>query len=541
MKKRILSVVVAVLAAVAANAQSGLTNEELAVRNLERAIEMTDNIFDKMFITSGFRLRFFYNANTGAASETVSVWEYTSALEATNSVLEGLIALKETKPELYNANFDRYVTRFSYLYRGLQYYRGKYTESAPLISYTGPNAWNTVYGVHRANSQGNANVQGIENVYDDQMWIIRELVRAYNSTGVETYLTTAEILAAYVLDGWDCNLKANGEEYGGITWGPGYTSKHSCSNGPLISPLVWLSEIYSKGDRADAEVTYYALDKDGRRYEVTKKKSEYYLDFARKIFKWQLNTLRDSGTGVFWDAAWASTGDITYREIDGVKYRVHLDVGGGGGDKWTYNTGVMISGAADLYRVTGEQSYLTSLTDISGKAHTAFTSITRVDGVRYRQMHYSKQSYNGTNGSPWFNDVLERGFIAATEFVEATKAYVEEEQACLDYAYDHHIIDGFMPINLIKGWDTSDESNPEQAKISVMYALSRASEYGMMVKYQASLTGIKGIEAEKKTDGRVNVYSVDGRQVRSSVDRNDATQGLQRGIYLVGGEKIAVR
>ena len=98
-----------------------------------------------------------------------------------------------------------------------------------------------------------------------------------------------------------------------------------------------------------------------------------------------------------------------------------------------------------------------------------------------------------------------------------------------------------MPIDLINGWNDSDASNPEENKIHVMYSLSRASEYGMMVKFQASLTGIKTIETEKKTDGRVDVYTVDGRHVRSSVDRNDATQGLQRGIYLVGGEKIAVR
>ncbi len=541
MKKRILTAVVAVVAFAGVHAQSGLTSEEMAVRNLQRAIELTDGIFDKMFTVSGGKLAFYYNATTGKASDIVSVWEYTSALEATNSVLEGLTALKESQPEIYEANYDRYVKRFKDLYRGLQYYRGKYTDSQPLISYTGPNAWANVYGVHRANSMGAANVQGIENVYDDQMWIIRELLRAYKVTGVENYLNMAENLTAYVLDGWDCNLRADGTEYGGITWGPGYTSKHSCSNGPLISPLVWLSEIYSEGERADADVTYYALDKDGRRYEVTKKKGEYYLDFARKVFDWQYNTLRDNGTGVFWDAAWASTGDITYREIDGVKYRVHLDVGGGGGDKWTYNTGVMLSGAADLYRVTGEQAYLTRLKDMGLKAHGHFSRVVRAGGVRYTQMLYAKNNSTGCNGTPWFNDVLERGYIAGAEFVETMKGYVEEEQKCLDYAYDNHQIDGFMPIDLINGWNDSDASNPEENKIHVMYSLSRASEYGMMVKFQASLTGIKGIEAEKKTDGRVNVYSVDGRQVRSSVDRQSATDGLGRGLYLVDGEKVAVR
>ncbi|MBR1518413.1 MAG: hypothetical protein IJ624_02790 [Prevotella sp.] len=46
---------------------------------------------------------------------------------------------------------------------------------------------------------------------------------------------------------------------------------------------------------------------------------------------------------------------------------------------------------------------------------------------------------------------------------------------------------------------------------------------------------------KKKTNGQVDVYTVDGRHVRSSVSRQDATDGLGRGLYLVDGEKVAVR
>ena len=534
LKKRLLAVALAVVTIATMNAQNGLNDNDIAVANLKRGIELSDNIFNKMFRKQTGRLSFYYDIATKSQKDVVSVWEYTAAFETVNSVLEGLEEVKEAEPELYAETHDRYVQLLSDLYSGLGYYQGAYTESAPLISYTGPNAWSPVYGVHRASVKGNANVQGIENVYDDQMWIIREMVRAYNNTGDVQYLQTAEALTAYVLDGWDCNLKANGEEYGGITWGPGYTSKHSCSNGPLISPLVWLSEIYSTADNAEKEVTYYVLDKAGKREQVTRKKSEYYLDFAKKIFDWQYNTLRDASTGVFWDATWASTGTIEYREIDGVKYRVHLDVGAPGGDKWTYNTGVMVSGAADIYRVTSEQDYLTKLQDLGDKAYKAFSARTRISGKSYYQLRLNKNSSKGCNGSPWFNQVLERAFIAETPFVSAANSYVEEEQKCLDYAYENFLKEGFLPVNLLAGWEGESEVN-------VQYALSRASEYALIVKYTPSETAIKATETVKKNNDKVDVYTLDGRKVKSHVGRRQVKEGLPKGIYIVDGEKYTVQ
>jgi uncharacterized protein YyaL (SSP411 family) len=59
--------------------------------------------------------------------------------------------------------------------------------------------------------KGKANVTGVLNVYDDQMWLVRELLEAYHLTGQERYLQEAEYLTAYVLDGWDCTLDEKGK------------------------------------------------------------------------------------------------------------------------------------------------------------------------------------------------------------------------------------------------------------------------------------------------------------------------------------------
>lgn len=52
-------------------------------------------------------------------------------------------------------------------------------------------------------------------------------------------------------------------------------------------------------------------------------------------------------------------------------------------------------------------------------------------------------------------------------------------------------------------------------------------------------TGVEGVKAE--TTNTANVYTVDGVQVRTNVAADKATEGLQKGIYVVNGKKVVVR
>lgn len=53
-------------------------------------------------------------------------------------------------------------------------------------------------------------------------------------------------------------------------------------------------------------------------------------------------------------------------------------------------------------------------------------------------------------------------------------------------------------------------------------------------------TDIKNFNVE--TAGKnVNVYSIDGSQVRSNVSKDKALDGLRSGIYVVDGEKHFVK
>ena len=268
----------------------------LSEQNLRRAMELTDNAIASHFTGDGMAMARYYNPYTEVRSdEKGSVWMYTSAIEAVNAVLLGLEAQKEHgNATLYNENFGKYSDLLDKLVDNADYYLGTFE----LISYTQTKEW-SVYGVNRGGSKGSAQVEGIENVYDDQMWLIRELLEAYQVTGKAGYLEKAEYLTGYILDGWDCTRNANGDELGGIPWGPGYVTKHSCSNGSVVGPLTWLHELY-KG-KSD-EVTYRYVDATDKQTRKTMqaKKSDYYLDFAKKIYAWQKSQLLRSD-GVYDD------------------------------------------------------------------------------------------------------------------------------------------------------------------------------------------------------------------------------------------------
>ena len=54
--------------------------------------------------------------------------------------------------------------------------------------------------------------------------------------------------------------------------------------------------------------------------------------------------------------------------------------------------------------------------------------------------------------------------------------------------------------------------------------------------YQKALTGIHNVNVAKENSGKV--YTLDGMLVRSDANANDATKGLQKGVYIVNGKKV---
>lgn len=443
------------------------TGAELTVLNLSKAIALADTALNRYFIGANMTMQRYYNPYIKSASAEVgSVWMYTSAIEAVNSVMESLKSNQKLAPKLYADNFARYGELLAKLYAGLEYYAGTTT----VTSYTQTKKW-TVYAVDRASVPGGANADGIKNVYDDQEWLIREMICSYVITGKAEYLAKAEYLTDYVLDGWDCTINANGEENGGITWGPGYVTKHSCSNGPLVSPLVWLYEIYR--GKAD-QITYRKIDLNGRRYEVTAKKSDYYLTCAKKIYEWQKKYLQ-MDNGVYFDLIGANGKRPQYEQVGGNTYRKGLALTTPSGIAYTYNSGAMLSGCADLYRVTRLGTYLSDTENLAKASFSVFADKdTAVSGY---------YSYPTEGFSTWFNGVLMRGYAAASKQSQTARDALNSFQQNLDYGWANHLYDGLLPTNLLVGWSRILANN----QVEGMFAFAFASEYAQLANYQRQI------------------------------------------------------
>lgn len=441
---------------------------EAAAQNLSRAMQIADSAVLAHFAGNDANLAMsrYYNPQAKVRTyEKGSIWMYTAAIEAVNAVMHSLKAFKEYgDASLYDAHFDRYAALLKKLYSNADYYSGRFT----LISYTQTKEW-TAYGVNRGNSKGGAAVSGTANVYDDQEWFIREMLEAYRLTGDNAYLEKAEYLTDYVLDGWDCVRDNNGNEYGGIPWGPGYVSKHSCSNGPMVSPLVWLHELY-KGK--DDEITYRDVEVGTRaRIAHTLKKSDYYLLFAQKIYAWQKSKLLNAA-GVYEDNYHSCTPSSPSTEvIDGVTYRRGISCSTVNGPPISYNSGSMLSAATDLYRATNDAAYLNDATALADKSFTYFAK------PNLNMPGFYTFAISGFNS--WFNGVLMRAYAEVYPVHAAAATYLGAFQKNLDYAYDNFLYRGFLPPNLLGGWSNGGNENVEG-----MFTFAFAAEYAILARYE---------------------------------------------------------
>lgn len=153
------------------------------------------------------------------------------------------------------------------------------------------------------------------NFFDDMEWNALTMLRIYDVTKDEKYLTTVKELWSYIKAGWN-------EEYanGGVAWvSDQLWSKNACSNGPA-SLLA------------------------ARLYNVTKEDS--YKEWSIRIYEWEKNTLYERSTGKIYDNINGSTNVVDETAL-------------------TYNQGTFVGTAVELYKITGDDTYLNDATKAS--------------------------------------------------------------------------------------------------------------------------------------------------------------------------------
>lgn len=404
--------------------------EEIVEKNTERALEIGNATIDKYGVhLRGYMLAESYNIDTDITSGSSSVWHYTAYYAMISRLIE-IAQTEQARQEYEELSLD--------VYEGFEYYEG----TANLITYKGT-IQQTLYGVNRSFDKGNANVANEMSVYDDQMWIIRETVYRYKATEDEEYLNEAIRLAQVCIDGWDYTLDENGNEYGGIPWGSYYSTKHTCSNAPIVMPLVEIYEI--KKERGDQD-------------------ADYYLEWAIKIYDFVRENLINSN-GTYGDLV--GTTRETATGENGPYYRTTSMSDDIDHTAYTYNTGAMISGGVALYRATGERDYINDAKRSAIAAYSVFCDRESVPG---------EYMYPITSQTTWFNLVLLQGFLDLYEYEpEDSLVYIESFQQSLDYAYENYNRDGFLPRDYLHGWsDSSYDTNKnvmDQASASQMYAM----------------------------------------------------------------------
>ncbi|MBQ8382771.1 MAG: AGE family epimerase/isomerase [Clostridia bacterium] len=362
----------------------------VADENLTRAKALANAVFTKYYQKQSVALQEELPAN----GQYASIWDYMTVLSMVNRIL----ALDPA-----DAEFD--ALRDSLL-DGLDYYGQPRTDQYQ----------NTVYASRRTNTKWNASA---DVCYDDQIWLIREFLNVYESTGRQEYLERAEKLTDFVLtEGWE-------PDEGGIYWMVGGTTRNTCSNAPMIGALV-------------------------RLYHLTGQQS--YLDWAIKIYDWVNEHLLDSN-GLYSDHV-----GTTYDE-DGKAIDTHPPAT----DKHAYNTGSMIYGGVLLYEATGKNAYLVKAKQSAAAAYRYFTESVKTD-------EGSVPQYKITTNT-WFNLILMEGFLELAEYDATADKALRAMQASIDYGYTHNLRNGLLPKLYVSGDSDSKRRLIDMTANAEIYAL----------------------------------------------------------------------
>ncbi len=319
------------------------------------------------------------------AEEICSVWHYTSLLSLYIKLVRN------------NPNDQKLKDKLNMIIEGMEYYHEKRSDGY------------RAYAVKRGVDVDKASSGYMADVYDDNMWIAREFLNAYEVLKDESLLIKCKETIKYCLSGWDSSINTDtSKEWGGIYWGPDYNSKHACSNGPIIATLVRLFEI------APNEKVF---DRD-------------YLTWAKNVYDFSVSTFKMSN-------------DL-YGDMIGTEKKSGQTISHGSLDTtaYTYNTGTMISGGAYLYNATKDVKYL-------NQAKKSMESSLKVFG--------NDEILNGYYQFPvattiWFNLTLFQGYYDLLKFDNSAREYIETIQKSIDFAYNNYLYENTLPVNWVSGW-----------------------------------------------------------------------------------------
>jgi hypothetical protein len=155
---------------------------------------------------------------------------------------------------------------------------------------------------------------GGDKYYDDNAWVGLNLIEVYRATGDRAALADAARVFAFVASGWDTD--PHHPAPGGVFW----------AQSASVNPTRDRNTV-STAPAAELALYLYAFTGEPS-----------YLDWARRLFGWVEQTMKDPADGLYWD----------HIALDGTIEKT----------KWSYNQGAMLGAAALFFRYTGDYGYL---------------------------------------------------------------------------------------------------------------------------------------------------------------------------------------
>lgn len=400
----------------------GIDGKELAVMNFERGTLMAEKVFDSYYTERPVLGNIVYDVldengnhikNTGTGNKETDFWSLTSLFAL-------MVRLDTVTGKSYKEQVDKVID-------AMAYHRG--TRSDNNAGENGAAREFKVYGVHRSNVKDHMDVVGYlgrESVFDDQIWAAQEFLNAYNLYKEKSYLESAVELTEYIYLVGRC-------EIGGIYWGQGYTTRHACSSAPFVKLAAMLAEATGQSK---------------------------YLDWAKDVYEWTYNTLRDPSDNLYYDLIGTrfkieSKYPDSTAEWQNPKYIEGNEILGNGGidaKKYSYNSGSMVSAGVALYKATGDKKYLTQAKATAYSCRSYFGKTNVEEGFTV---------YPGSDGGTtysWFDLILFKGYFDLFEVDKSAGELLDDVQKVYDHDYANYFKDGFMPTTGLIGWTTGRNS-----------------------------------------------------------------------------------
>lgn len=232
-------------------------------------------------------------------------------------------------------------------------------------------------------SSTNGTTGGGTRFYDDNSIVGLSLLEAGEITKQSQYVERAGRIVKFLKSGEDNLL-------GGALWwnedqknisGDPNSNKPACANGYATQFLL----------------QYYAVCPEAEKAEV--------LAFAKRLYEWLKANLQDPSDKCYWN-----------------------DINAGGTvnkTKWTYNTGVMVQNGICLYRITGEQRYLTEAIASAQGAYDFFVKPRNGVPLAY------------PDSDPWFNTKLLRAYIDLQPLHRQADNWIQAYSRFIDTGYEN--------------------------------------------------------------------------------------------------------